>query len=148
MPTDDLSSICCQRNADAAQQRAAIETALKAGADLLYADKNGVTAMHHAGRFSSPAAVQTLIEHGAAVKKACQRSGSTPLHRAVTSTGAPSTAGKDAEAREIIEILLRFGADPSIKNKNGKTPADYCRDETLLELLAPKRPGKNRGRKE
>jgi tankyrase len=135
MPPVDLSAICCQRNADPAKQRAEIEAALKAGADLHYADKNGVTALHHAVRFRSPAAVLVLLEHGAAVNQACKRSGSTPLHRAVTSTGAPSTAGKDDQAREIIEMLLRFGADPSIKNKNGKTPADYVRDEELRKLL-------------
>ena len=86
-------------------------------------------------RFRSVAAVLTLLEHGANANQACKRSGGTPLHRAVTSTGAPETAGKQAEAKLIIQALLKFGADPKIKNKNGKTPADYVRDEEIRRLL-------------
>jgi len=134
----ELSGICCQRNPDPQKQRAQIEAALKAGADIQKTDKNGVTLLHCAVRFRNPAAVKTLLRHGAAVNQTCRRSGSTALHRAVTSTGAPSTAGKSAEARQIIEILLRYGADPSIKNKRGKRPADYVNDERLRRPLAAK----------
>jgi hypothetical protein len=57
------------------------------------------------------------------------------LHRAVTQTGAPGTARRDREAREIIQLLLAAGADPSIKNKTGKKPVDYLRNEALRSLL-------------
>ena len=109
--------------------------ALKGGADIHATDKNGVTALHHAVRFRSPTAVKTLIEHGANVNQACRRNGSTPLHRAVTQTGAPGTAGRAEAAREIIRILLAAGADPSITNKSGKKPADYVTDETVKSLF-------------
>jgi len=138
MKPGDLSKVCCRRNAAPKSQRAAIKALLKAGADIQETDKNGVTPLHHAVRFRSPAAVETLLRLGANVNQACKRSGSTPLHRAVTSTGAPSTSGKNDEVREIIEILLQYGADPAIKNKNGKTPADYVRSGKLLPLLAGK----------
>jgi tankyrase len=95
-----------------------------------------VTALHHAVRFRSVAAVKTLVEHGADVSRACRRNGSTPLHRAVTQTGAPGTAGKGQAAREIVRILIAAGADPAIRNKAGKTPADYVSDETVRVLLA------------
>jgi uncharacterized protein len=134
----ELSDVCCEQNAHPAKQRAAIEALLRAGADIQESDKNGVTPLHHAVRFRSPAAVETLLRHGAAVNQVCKRSGSTALHRAVTLTGAPGTADKRAEVREIIEILLRFGADRSIKNKIGKRAVDYVRDEELHELLAGK----------
>lgn len=136
MKPGSLSGVCCERNADAARQRRKIEALLRAGADVQEADKNGVTPLHHAVRFRSPAAVATLLEHGADVNRACKRSGSTALHRAVTSTGAPATAGKVAEARQIVELLLRYGADPSIRNKSGKTAVEYVRDEGLRALLA------------
>jgi tankyrase len=135
MKPGGLSDVCCERDADPAKQRRRIEALLKAGADIQEADKNGVTPLHHAVRFRSPAAVAVLLERGANVNQACKRSGSTALHRAVTSTGAPSTAGKHAEARQIIELLLRYGADPSLRNKSGKTAADYVRDEKLRSLL-------------
>jgi uncharacterized protein len=131
MKPGSLSGACCERNADPKKQRAVTESLLDAGADIHETDKNGVTPLHHAVRFRSPAAVEILLRHGAAVNQVCKRSGSTALHRAVTSTGAPGTAGKSAEARQIIEILLRYGADPSIKNSSGKKPADYVRDREL-----------------
>jgi tankyrase len=94
--------------------------------------------LHHAVRFRSPVAVKTLVEHGANVNQACRRNGSTPLHRAVTQTGAPGTAGRGGAAREIIQILLAARADPSITNKSGKKPADYVKDETILAMLDTK----------
>ena len=130
-----LSSVCCDRNPNPSRQRKAIEALLRRGADIHETDKNGVTALHHAVRFRSPAAVATLLEHGADVNQVCRRSGSTPLHRAVTSTGAPGTAGRKDEACEIIELLLQFGADVTIKNKNGKTPLDYVVDKQIRSLL-------------
>src|SRR4029434_9524412 len=103
---NELFDICSDRNPKPAEQRRQIVAALKRGADIHATDKNGVTALHHAVRFRSPSAVRTLIEHGANVNQVCRRSGSTPLHRAVTTTGAPSTAGKRQEALEIIRLLI------------------------------------------
>jgi len=138
MEPGNLFGACDERNADSAKQ-CDIEALLKAGADIHETDKNGVTPLHHAVRFRNPAAVEALLKNGAAVNQTCKRSGSTALHRAVTSTGAPGTAGKDAEARKIVELLLQYGADPSIKNKSGKTAADYVRNEELRELLGKRR---------
>jgi ankyrin repeat protein len=132
----ELSEICAEQNPDAKDQRMRLVALLKSGADIHATDKNGVTALHHAVRFRSPTAVKTLIEHGANVNQACRRSGSTPLHRAVVGAGAPSTAGKQAEAREIVRLLIAAGADPSIRNKLGKKPVDYTKDpEVKLQLL-------------
>ena len=140
MQPRELSGVCAERNADPKKQRAAIERLVKAGADLHETDKNGVTALHHAVRFRNPAAVETLLRLGANVNQTCKRSGSTALHRAVTNTGAPSTAGKSDQAREIVQILLRYGADPAIRNKHGKIAADYVREPNLRRLLTKKRP--------
>ena len=133
--TSELFDICCDRNPKPADQRRQLVQALARGADIHATDKNGVTALHHAVRFRSPAAVKTLIERGANVNQACRRNGSTPLHRAVTQTGAPGTAGRQAAALEIIRLLLSAGADPSITNKSGKKPADYVTDATIKSLL-------------
>lgn len=115
-----------------------VKELLKSGEDVNQTDKNGVTPLHHAVRFRSPAAVRALLEHGARLNQACTRSGSTPLHRAVTSTGAPGTAGKQEEAIQIIEILLEFGANPALKNKLGKKPGDYARDPEIQRRLKRK----------
>ena len=124
-----------QRNPKLADQRRRAVEALARDADIHATDKNGVTALHHAVRFRSPIAVKTLIEHGANVNQACRRNGSTPLHRAVTQTGAPGTAGRVQAAKEIIELLLAAGADPSIANRAGKRPVDYVADEAIKSLL-------------
>jgi tankyrase len=130
-----LSDICAEQNPDARDQRKRLIALLKAGADVHATDNNGVTALHHAVRFRSPTAVKTLIEHGANVNQVCRKSGSTPLHRAVTTTGAPSTAGKRQEALEIIRLLIAAGADPSITNKSGRKPADYVKDDAIKSQL-------------
>lgn len=136
----ELSGICAVRNPDPADQRKRILAVLKGGADIHAADKNGVTALHHAVRFRNVVAVRTLIEQGANVNQACRKSGSTPLHRAVTSTGAPGTAGKHAEVLDIIRLLMEAGADPSLTNKAGRTPADYVKDDAISSLLTARSP--------
>jgi tankyrase len=133
--TNSLFQICCERNPEPATQRTKILEALQQGADIHASDKNGVTALHYAVRFRSPVAVQTLIEHGANVNQACRKSGSTPLHRAVVQTGAPGTAGKSEQAKQIIRLLLAAGASPTIRNKLGKRPSDYVTDRSLKLLL-------------
>jgi uncharacterized protein len=130
-----LSKICAEQNPEPAGQRKQIIALLKAGADIHASDKNGVTALHHAVRFRSTIAVRTLIEHGANVNQVCRKSGSTPLHRAVTATGAPSIAGKRQETLKIIRLLMAAGADPTLTNKIGRRPADYVKDESIKSLL-------------
>lgn len=132
---NELFDICCERSPKPADQRKRIARAVKGGADIHAADKNGVTALHHAVRFRSPAAVQALIEHGADVNRACRRNGSTALHRAVTQTGAPGTAGRMEAAKKIVEVLLAAGADQAIKNKLGKRPIDYAKADAMKKLL-------------
>jgi len=133
----ELSAICAERNPDSADQRRRLIALLESGADIHATDKNGVTALHHAVRFRSATAVRTLIEQGANVNQVCRRSGSTPLHRAVTTTGAPGAAGKRQEVIEIIRLLIAAGADPSITNKSGRAPADYVKDDAIKALLKP-----------
>src|SRR4026209_2451264 len=110
---NELFDICSDHNPKPAEQQRQIVMALKRGADIHAADKNGVTALHHAVRFRSPVAVKALIERGADVNRSCRKTGSTPLHRAVTQTGAPGTAGRRDESLEIVRLLLTAGADAS-----------------------------------
>jgi tankyrase len=132
----ELFDICCERNPVPRKQRKQLLGLLDSGADIHATDKNGVTALHHAVRFRSPIAVQTLIERGANVNQACRRNGSTPLHRAATQTGAPGTAGRAEAALTIVKMLLAAGANPSITNKMGKTPFDSAKDEAIRSLLS------------
>ncbi|EMI55813.1 ankyrin repeat domain-containing protein [Rhodopirellula sallentina] len=135
---NELFEICCDRAPDPADQARRIYAAIEAGVDVNQTDKNGVTALHHAVRFRSPIAVESLIRSGANVNQPCRRNGSTPLHRAVCQTGAPGTADRSEAAAEIVAMLLAAGADPLIANKSGKIPADYATSDMLRSLLSAK----------
>jgi uncharacterized protein len=130
-----LSDVCCDPFPDPVAQANEIAELLRAGAEVGETDKNGVTPLHHAVRFRSPAAVRALLAGGANANQTCKRSGSTALHRAATSTGAPHTKGKIAEAREIVALLLAAGADSAARNKLGKTPGEYATDEAIRKLF-------------
>ena len=73
-----------------------------------------------------------------------KKSRSTPLHRAVTNTGAPATSGKTDRAAEIARLLLAAGANPRIKNKSGKTPSEYAKSPQLQDALSLRQPRKRR----
>ena len=130
-----LLAACSAHDADARKQSTLIRLLVRSGVSVQETDKNGVTPLHRAVRFRSPRAVELLIELGANVRAVDRKTRSTPLHRAVTSTGAPSMAGKAPLAVEIAGILLSSGADPRAKNKNGKTPADYVTDPDMQAVL-------------
>ncbi len=133
--TGCLLAACSAHDADARSQQAVIRYLVKAGVSVHETDKNGVTPLHRAVRFRNLAAVKLLIELGADVNAKDRRSKATPLHRAVTNTGAPATAGKGDVALEIAKLLLDAGADPKASNKSGKTPADYVKDDSMKMLF-------------
>jgi uncharacterized protein len=120
---------------DSRVQRSVLRLLIRHGANVNETDKNGVTPLHRAVRFRSPAAVKVLLKSGADPNAVDRRTRSSPLHRAVTSTGAPATAGKSKEVEEIVGLLLAHGADRAPMNKSGKTPRDYVRSPRIDRLL-------------
>jgi ankyrin repeat protein len=71
--------------------------------------------------------VRLLIEQGADVNMA-QGGGYTPLHQAAA-----------AGCTELVEVLLKAGANPAMLCHQGKTPADYARDrkhDGVIQLLS------------
>ena len=83
---------------------------------------------------TSPGAVRRLLEHGSAPDAQDNR-GSTPLHRAVTNTGAGGTGGRAHDALAIARLLVDAGADVDAANKNGRTPRDACRGDEMRSVL-------------
>jgi uncharacterized protein len=131
-----LLAACSAHDPDPRIQVLVIRYLLNRGVAINETDKNGVTPLHRAVRFRSPAAVKELIAQGADINVVDKRTKSTPLHRAVTNTGAPATAGKMDCAIEITRLLLANGADPRIKNKNGKTPIDYAKNPEMKDVFS------------
>jgi uncharacterized protein len=106
------------------------------GACVAEQDKNGVTALHRAVRFRSPAAVEELLKLGADPNATDKRTKSTPLHGAVTNTGAPMTAGRIEDAITFVRLLLSNGADAKKENKNGRSCTDYVRNPRMRAEFA------------
>lgn len=126
-----LLAACSAHDADAKKQSAVIKYLIRAGVSVNETDKNGVTPLHRAVRFRSLTAVKVLLNSGAQVNAIDRRTQSTALHRAVTHSGAPATAGKADVAVAIVKLLLSRGADPTIKNKKGKAPTDYRLSDSM-----------------
>lgn len=130
-----MLSACSAHDAPKEAQMAVIQFLVDSGVSVNETDKNGVTPLHRAVRFRSLAAVDCLLAAGANVHAADRKTRSTALHRAVTNTGAPNTAGKSNVAAGIVRLLLSHGADSSAKNKMGKTPLDYRVGPAVADAL-------------
>ncbi len=116
-------------------QVAVIKFLIESGVSVNETDNNGVTPLHRAVRFRSLAAADLLLASGADVQAVDKKSQSTALHRAVTHSGAPATAGKAKAAAAIIRSLLSHGADPTRKNKKGKSPIDYRMSDQIASAF-------------
>jgi uncharacterized protein len=112
-----------------------IELLIQRGAKLEHVDRGVASALHRAVRARSPAAVRQLLSAGARVDVRLNKSGSTPLHLSVQSTGAGGTAGAITEQREIILLLLQHGAEPSAKDDNGRSVIDWAKSDRIRAAL-------------
>jgi ankyrin repeat protein len=119
-----------------AAQAEMITLLINAGADPNALDKSGVAPLHRAVRQRCPLAVDALLRNGAAIRLK-NKSGSAPLHLAVQNTGRGGTGSPEAKAlqREIIELLLKAGADPTERDARGKTAKERAQAEWVQALL-------------
>jgi hypothetical protein len=109
---------------------------IEKGADPNALDKSGVAPLHRAVRQRSAKAVDSLLCNGAAVRLK-NKSGSTPLHLAVQNTGKSGSGLPEAKAaqREIIELLLKAGANPEDRDGSGRTAGQCARSDWVVALL-------------
>ena len=119
------------------EQADVIEYLISIGTDPNITDKSGVAPLHRAVRRRSLAAVRTLLDGGANVRKP-NKSGSTPLHLAVQNTGASGSGSIEARENqaEIIKLLLERGAKPTDKDAKGKTVDQAATSEWIREILS------------
>jgi ankyrin repeat protein len=94
-----------------------VRALLAAGARVNEASSNGMRVMplHSAAAAQSVPIARLLLEHGAAVNTR-QGGGFTPLMEAAFNGQS-----------EMVELLVRHGADPSMKDDDGKSAADHAR---------------------
>lgn len=102
----------------------------------------GATPLIAAASTSDVALVRTLLDLGAD-PKLTNADGTTPLLAAAgVGVGAPEeAAGSEAEALEVIELLLKLGADVNAVDKNGENAMHgtaYRNHPKVVQLLADK----------
>lgn len=86
-------------------------TLIRAGADVNIVSSDGETALSCA---TAHDVMKELLKRGANPNIQSTRfSGETPLHKAALNGD-----------KETVELLLRYGADPTIRDSNGQTPLD------------------------
>ena len=97
---------------------------LRHGADVCAVNAVGDTPLHWAAEKGHTGAARALLSAGADVRQ-CNKYGSTPLHAAASGTGEPA----------LVDLLIRFGADPHAVDGQGQTPADVAVTDGIRDLL-------------
>ncbi|KAL1924562.1 uncharacterized protein VTP21DRAFT_4216 [Calcarisporiella thermophila] len=98
-----------------------VKELLDSGIDVNAEDDFGYTPLQAAVSYNHYELVKFLIERGADVNQR-DHCGDTPLYV--------------AEEKEMAEMLLEFGADPTVKNSEGKTAAVVAFEEGWEEAAA------------
>ncbi|XP_063303036.1 protein phosphatase 1 regulatory subunit 12A isoform X5 [Pelobates fuscus] len=96
---------------------------LDRGADINYANVDGLTALHQACIDDNLDMVKFLVENGASINQP-DNEGWIPLH-------AASSCGY----LDIAEYLISRGANVGAVNSEGDTPLDIAEEEPMQELL-------------
>lgn len=123
---------------------------IEAGASINEKDNNNLTALYYAADVVSPELVRMLLAAGANPNAQTTATGNTPLHAIIQKTDYTSLYPTE-KRNAIISLLLSNGADVTIANNQGKTPAMLLKgtkheasmriprkiklDETSLKLL-------------
>ncbi|OLP81912.1 FK506-binding protein 1 [Symbiodinium microadriaticum] len=110
-------------------------------------DVAGLTPLHKAVGFGHPGCLRRLLENGGMDPNICTGEVTIPaefepapsryetalhvasrlLTRAINSPdGAGSSEQQQEQQREIMQILVDYGADPTAKDINGDTPLHFC----------------------
>jgi ankyrin repeat protein len=92
------------------------------GAAVDARNRDDVTPLHQAVRARNVAVAEVLLARGADPNARDKGRGSTPLHRAVSGSGAGGTAGTADAMPVLVRLLLAHGADPDRRDKRGRSP--------------------------
>ena len=102
----------------------AVSALIAAGADIHAAARNGlkVQAIHAAVASKNLDIVRAVLEAGAD-PNAAQQQGFRPMHESGSSG-----------SRELAELLMKYGGDPTLKNDEGKSTITFAREKGHAEF--------------
>ena len=101
-----------------------LELLVENGADLFYADDEGVSVLDFAVTYNNMFMVELLLERGKDVNDVTRKSGFTPLMAAVC-------YGR----YEIFRVLLDAGADINAAERKGMTALDFARKMRKTSMI-------------
>lgn len=93
-----------------------VDVLVEAGADIEARDSDDDTALNYLAQYHAIAPMRALVSHGADVNTQ-NANGDTPLHFAARAAG-------DQGAAQLVDFLLRSGADETMLNTSNETAAD------------------------
>lgn len=105
-----------------------VKDLLEQGADVNIRNYKGQSALHCAAKAGFIEPVRILLDHGADVN-AQDRDGDTPLH-----TACKSSIKNHQRIQQVVDLLIKNGANLSARNNRGRTPEQVLRRSTTLVL--------------
>lgn len=111
-------------------QPAEMQVLIDSGASIYVQSQEGSTVLHEAAVSGVKSAVRLLLSYGAEINSK-DKFGSTPLHEAV---GANMMSHEVGLYVEVIEELIKAGADLMAQDDEGQTPLDLARKQPYPEL--------------
>ncbi|XP_076817120.1 protein phosphatase 1 regulatory subunit 12B-like isoform X2 [Clavelina lepadiformis] len=100
-----------------------VQILLENGADINFANIDGLTALHQACIDGNLHVVKFLVEQGTEIDQE-DNEGWTPLHAAAS-----------CGFMDIARYLVRQGADVAAVNSEGEVPLDIAEDDEMIEFL-------------
>lgn len=101
------------------------------GGQIHTRSSGGRTPLHLASRTATSTTVELLLERGHADPNATTAKGRTALHYA-----ASKAVDGDDERREVLRVLRDWGADPTVKDRDGETARDVAQARGFWDAAA------------
>merc|ERR1711879_663274 len=105
--------------------------------DLNSSDIRGKTALMYAAAFGHVAVVELLLRKGVAVNNG-DDTFRTALHHACRRANAQKSPEQDALHGEIVDLLLRNGADVEARDHNGCTALMFAVSNSVTDIIVIK----------